>query len=165
MEACGYCAVQYGRSLSAHHATRDVANLYEALLEFAQEAARAGRPIGGLKHYIRSTRENLALRRALDARRERGWRGFLDEMRAAPESLPYVLGRIARDKAQAALRGRARDKVEADTAFDGVGPEPLDAVERSPEASARLQGAGSVLPFQREDASSTFRFRRNRLIQ
>jgi succinoglycan biosynthesis protein ExoU len=116
VEACGYCAVQYGQSLSAHHATRDVANLYEALLEFAQEAARAGRPIGGLDRYIRSTRDNLALRRALDGRRERGWRGFFEAVTAAPESLPYVLGRIARDKAQAALKARW---VQAQT------PEPM----------------------------------------
>lgn len=124
VEACGYCAVQYGQSLSAHHATRDVANLYEALLEFEADAARAGRPIGGLKAYIRSTRDNLALRRVLDARRERGWGGALDALKASPDSLPYILRRIARDKAQAALKTRA---------------------ERSPRPAVRLQGAGTLL--------------------
>jgi succinoglycan biosynthesis protein ExoU len=134
VEACGYCAVQYDQSLSARHATGDLANLYEALLEFGQEAARAGRPIGGLRRYIGRTRDNLALRRALDARRERGWRGFLEEARAAPESLPYVLWRIARDKARAALRGRGRDEVHAH-----AGPEPRDAAEGAPGAPVRLQ--------------------------
>lgn len=127
VEACGYCAVQYGQSLSAHHATRDVANLYEALLEFEADAARAGRPIGGLKAYVRSTRDNLALRRVLDARRERGWGGVLDALKASPESLPYILRRIARDKAQAALRARE---------------------ERSPRPAVRLQRAGTLLPGQ-----------------
>ena len=156
VEACGYCAVQRPQSLSNNHETRDVANLYAALLEFAQAADRARRPIGGLKRYIRSTRDNLALRRALDARRERGWPGLLEAVKAAPESLPYVLGRIARLKGEAALRGRGRDEVQAEEpragigagvgagGGAGIGPEPLNAEEGSPRAPARLQGAGSV---------------------
>jgi succinoglycan biosynthesis protein ExoU len=147
VDACGYCAVQHVQSLSARHTTQDVANLYEALLEFRQEAARAGRPIGGLARYIRSTRNNLALRRALDGRRERGWRGLLEAVKAAPESLPYVLGRIARDKA-AALRGCGRDEVRAEATCDGAGPERPDAEEGSP----RLRGAGSVLSFPGQGA-------------
>jgi succinoglycan biosynthesis protein ExoU len=150
VEACGYCAVQRGQSLSAHHATQDVANLYAALLEFAEAAARSGRPIGGLVRYIRSTRNNLALRRALDGRRERGWRGLLQAMQAAPESLPYVLGRIARDKAEAALRGRGRDQVRAQdqASCDGVGAEPPVAEDGPPD----LPAPGSVLSFPSQGA-------------
>ena len=40
---------------------------------------------------------------------------------AAPESLPYVLGRIAWGKAQAVLRSRAREAAQADAGFDGAG--------------------------------------------
>ena len=73
--------------------------------------------------------------------------GLLEEARAAPESLPYVLGRIARDKARAALRGRRRDEVHAHAR-----PEPRDAAEGAPGAPVRLQGAGSVLPCEGKSA-------------
>jgi succinoglycan biosynthesis protein ExoU len=104
--ACGYCAVQYAGSLSGHHRTQDIALLDEALSEFAAEAQARGQPIGDLALYIRSTRNNLALRRALDGRRERGWRGFADAVKAAPGSLPFVLGRIVEDKVGAVAKRR-----------------------------------------------------------
>jgi succinoglycan biosynthesis protein ExoU len=64
VEACGYCAVQYGSSLSGLHRTEDIARLHQALTEFAAESARAGRSIGDLRLYIRACRNNLALRQA-----------------------------------------------------------------------------------------------------
>jgi succinoglycan biosynthesis protein ExoU len=98
VEACGYCAVQYGESLSGRHRTEDIARFYEAQREVAAEAARRGAPVGELNLCLRATRDNLALRRALDWRRERGWRGFASALGASPASLPYIIGRIARDK-------------------------------------------------------------------
>jgi succinoglycan biosynthesis protein ExoU len=109
VEACGYCAVQSQVSLSAQHRTEDLVRLDRALFELAAEAALTDRPIGDLRLYMRSTRNNLALRRALDGRRERGWSGFAEALGDAPASLPFVLGRIVQDKLRSipAPRGRA----------------------------------------------------------
>jgi succinoglycan biosynthesis protein ExoU len=98
VESCGYCAVQYANSLSGRHRTEDIARFYEAQGEIAREAARRGLDADELGLCLRATRDNLALRRALDWRRERGWRGFASALGASPASLPYIIARIARDK-------------------------------------------------------------------
>lgn len=98
VEACGYCAVQYGHSLSGSHRTEDIARFHQALTEVVAEAARRGAAVDELGQCLRAQRDNLALRRALDWRRERGWRGFASAVGASPASLPYILGRIAKDK-------------------------------------------------------------------
>jgi succinoglycan biosynthesis protein ExoU len=118
VEACGYCAVQSPASLSGRHRTEDIARLYKALVELAAEAARAGRPIGDLQLYMRSTRNNLALRRALDARREHGLEGFVAALSDEPARVPFVLGRIIGDKLASvpAAFGRKRSPVRSEGA-------------------------------------------------
>jgi succinoglycan biosynthesis protein ExoU len=111
VEACGYCAVQYGGSLSSRHQTADIVRLNQALAEFAADAAQRRAPIGDMALCIRWMRDNLALRQALDSRRERGWRGFVSALAASPASLPYVASRIARDKLAAALGPRVRTQL------------------------------------------------------
>ena len=96
--ACGYYAVQYPGSLSGHHRTEDVARLHEALVAFEAEQRGLGRSVGALPRYTRSTRNNLALRRALDMKRQAGWPGLLKAVRESPASLPYIFARVAQDK-------------------------------------------------------------------
>lgn len=98
VQACGYCAVQYDDSLSARHRTEDVERLHAALVELARTAAAAGAPLSGLDRVRRHQRDNLALRRALDGKRAQGWRGLISAVGASPESLPFIVGRIAHDK-------------------------------------------------------------------
>jgi succinoglycan biosynthesis protein ExoU len=107
IEPCGYYAVQYGASLSGAHSTEAIERLYEALIEFRDEADAQGRPIGGLARYIASTRNNLALRRALDLKRQGGWGPFLAGVGASPASIPHIIGTVAADKVSAAI-GRLR---------------------------------------------------------
>ena len=96
---CGYCAVQHPDSLSARHRTHDIAALYAALLELRDQAPGAAPALAG---YIRTTRNNLALREALDRKRDRGWGGFLAALGARPECVGHVLASVARDKLGAA---------------------------------------------------------------
>jgi succinoglycan biosynthesis protein ExoU len=91
---CGYCAVQHAGSLSARHRTQDIAALYAALREASTRTPQAR----ALSPYIRTTRHNLALREALDAKRARGWRGFLAALCRRPDCVAPVLASIARDK-------------------------------------------------------------------
>jgi succinoglycan biosynthesis protein ExoU len=92
---CGYYAVQHAASLSARHRTRDIAALYAALVELRDEAPAAASALAG---YIRSTRNNLALREALDRKRDRGWSGFLGALRERPDCVGHILKTVARDK-------------------------------------------------------------------
>ena len=96
--ACGYYAVQHPGSLSARHQTGDIAALYAALVEL-RDSAPGG---AALSPYIRTTRRNLALRDALDRKRDRGWGGFLDALRRRPDCVAHVLRTVARDKLGAA---------------------------------------------------------------
>jgi succinoglycan biosynthesis protein ExoU len=94
VEACGYYAVQHPDSLSARHRTADIAALYEAL----EETRRRDPAAAGLHPYIRSTRNNLAVREALDRKRASGWAGFLTSLRDRPDCVPHVLKTVVRDK-------------------------------------------------------------------
>lgn len=96
--ACGYHAVQHPGSLSARHRTCDIANLYAALTELRDEAPETAPALAG---YIRTTRNNLALREALDSKRDRGWSGFLGALRERPDCAAHVLKSVARDKLSA----------------------------------------------------------------
>jgi succinoglycan biosynthesis protein ExoU len=96
VEACGYYAIERRESLSGSHRTGDIAAFYQALVEFEQKAAAAGRSVGELARCTRSVRNNLALRRALDAKREGGWPAFLAACGEAPSSLAYIINEIAR---------------------------------------------------------------------
>jgi succinoglycan biosynthesis protein ExoU len=100
---CGYYAVQHAGSLSARHRTQDIAALYQALVE-AQREGPAG---DGLSPYIRTTRNNLAVREALDEKRERGWSGFLASLGRRPDCVAHILSTIARDKIGAGARAPA----------------------------------------------------------
>jgi succinoglycan biosynthesis protein ExoU len=97
--ACGYHAVQYPTSLSALHTTADVAALYQALMELNAEPQVAGR----LGPYVRTTRDNLALRQALDSKKSAGWGGFFNAVGRSPASIPHIVRTVARDKLGAAL--------------------------------------------------------------
>jgi succinoglycan biosynthesis protein ExoU len=99
VQACGYHAVQHPGSLSARHRTGDVAALYQALVELRDEAPAAAAALAG---YIRTTRHNLALRDALDRKRDCGWTGFLDALRERPDCVAHILKTVARDKLAAA---------------------------------------------------------------
>lgn len=100
---CGYYAVQHPGSLSARHRTHDIAALYQALVE-THASSPAGAP---LLPYIRTTRNNLAVREALDEKRAHGWGGFLASLGKRPDCVPHILSTIARDKIG------ARDKIDA----------------------------------------------------
>jgi succinoglycan biosynthesis protein ExoU len=91
---CGYYAVQHADSLSARHRTEDLAALYAALVEM-QARNPAAAPMAP---YARTTRNNLALREALDEKRRRGWGGFLASLSRRPDCMPHILKTIARDK-------------------------------------------------------------------
>jgi succinoglycan biosynthesis protein ExoU len=138
VEACGYCAVQSPASLSGQHRTQDIARLHRALIGLAAEAAFKGQPIGDLALYIRSTRNNLALRRALDARRDDGWRGFAAALSDAPASLPFVLGRIAGDKLRSIPAAARKARPQA--------PERSDGLRAGGEASAGASPSALVTP-------------------
>lgn len=92
---CGYYAVQHAGSLSARHRTQDIAALYQALLELRDEAPSSAAALAG---YLRSTRNNLALREALDRKRDGGWSGFLAALRDRPDCVAHILKTVARDK-------------------------------------------------------------------
>jgi succinoglycan biosynthesis protein ExoU len=96
VEACGYYAVERPESLSGSHTTQDIAAFHQALVELESRAAAAGRPIAELSACVRSTRNNLALRQALDAKRANGWAGFLSACGRTPASLPYMARTLAR---------------------------------------------------------------------
>lgn len=98
---CGYYAVQHPGSLSARHRTRDIAALYAALVELRHEAPEAAPALAG---YIRTTRNNLALRDALDRKRIGGWSGFLGALTERPDCVPHILRTVARDKLGATAR-------------------------------------------------------------
>jgi succinoglycan biosynthesis protein ExoU len=99
---CGYYAVQHAASLSALHRTEDIANLYTALVE--AQARWASVPLAA---YVRTTRNNLAVREALDEKQARGWSGFIDTLRRRPDCAAHILATIARDKIGAATRRAA----------------------------------------------------------
>ena len=96
VDACGYYAIERRDSLSVEHATADVAALHRALVEFEADALIRGRSVGALPEYTRSTRNNLALRRALDAKRAGGWLAFLTACGEAPSSFAYIVSELAR---------------------------------------------------------------------
>ena len=100
---CGYYAVQHAGSLSARHRTQDIAALYQALVE-----TQASDPAGeGLAPYVRTTRHNLAVREALDEKRDHGWGGFLASLGRRPDCVPPILSTPARDKIGAGARSPA----------------------------------------------------------
>lgn len=101
IEACGYYAVEYPGSLSGRHGTADIAALYAALGETVAREAAAAEP---LARCLRYTRDNLALREALDRKRAGGWGGFLGAVRRRPASIPYILRKVAQDKLEARAR-------------------------------------------------------------
>jgi succinoglycan biosynthesis protein ExoU len=98
VEACGYYAIQAGESLSGSHHTEDIALLYQALVDFERNAALAGRSIGRLPEYTRSVQHNLAVRRALDAKRKGGWLAFLAALGATPGNAAGVVSKLALTK-------------------------------------------------------------------
>jgi len=97
LEACGYYAVQSPQSLSGLHRTDDIARLYSALLGLQQKANEVGQG-QDIAACIQSTRRNLAVRQALDAKRQAGWPGFFKSLSAKPDTAPHVLGKLIRDK-------------------------------------------------------------------
>jgi len=103
VEACGYHAVQHADSLSARHRTEDIANLYAALAEARSESPAAA----ALDPYLRSTRNNLAVRDALDRKRADGWGGFLGSLGRRPDCVPHILKTVVRDKLAAVARAGA----------------------------------------------------------
>lgn len=98
VEACGYHAIERRESMSGSHHTDDIAALYQALVEFEQNAIAAGRSVGKLPAYTRSARNNLALRRALDAKRAGGWFAFMAACGEAPSSLAHIVSELVRAK-------------------------------------------------------------------
>ncbi|MGZ3275849.1 MAG: glycosyltransferase family 2 protein [Caulobacteraceae bacterium] len=106
VQACGYYAVQHPASLSAQHRTEDVEALHQALVEFLDEADVRGRPVGALRDFVRFTRNRLAFRRALDAKRERGLAGLARALAEHPASTPFIVREVARAKL-----GRLRSSV------------------------------------------------------
>ena len=98
IEACGYHAIQHPNSLSAQHRTRDIALLHTALGEFETRHRAEGRDVGQLPAYTAAVRRNLALRTALDAKREGGWRGFIGSLRQDPDNAGFVFGKLVMDK-------------------------------------------------------------------
>jgi succinoglycan biosynthesis protein ExoU len=96
VDACGYYATERRESLSVEHATHHIAALYQALVELEARAVSRGRSVGTLPQYTRATRNNLALRRALDAKRAGGWPAFLAACGSAPSSLAYIASELAR---------------------------------------------------------------------
>ena len=96
--ACGYYSVQNSHSLSGQHRTEDIAALYVALREFEDKHAMRGRPTGKLAENIRSIARNLAVREALDAKRQAGWRGFLKSVRRDHVDAAQVLMALTRAK-------------------------------------------------------------------
>jgi succinoglycan biosynthesis protein ExoU len=102
IEACGYYAFQHHDSLSGQHDTADIAALYQALIEFNREASLADQPVGTLFEYTRAVRHNLAVRRALDAKRNGGWFAFLRELGATPSCAARVVGALTLAKFSAA---------------------------------------------------------------
>ncbi len=97
LDACGYYAVQSRHSLSGSHMTDDIAQLYSALLDLQQKAVDVGQG-QDLAPCIQSTRRNLAIRQALDAKRQAGWAGFVKSLSATPDTAFHVLGTLIRDK-------------------------------------------------------------------
>jgi succinoglycan biosynthesis protein ExoU len=96
VKGCGYYAVERPQSLSGAHRTADIEALYRALIEFQTSATSAGRSVGKLPEYTKSTRNNLALRHALDAKRSGGWAAFLIACAKAPSSLAYIFWELLR---------------------------------------------------------------------
>lgn len=98
VQACGYYAVQHPDSLSAQHRTQDVDALHDALIAFVAEADARGRPVGALRDFVRFTRNRLAFRRALDAKRERGLAGLTRTLAQHLDSTPFIVREVARAK-------------------------------------------------------------------
>jgi succinoglycan biosynthesis protein ExoU len=103
VEACGYYAVQSQTSLSARHGAADLEALHHALLALEREARERGRPAPGLIDYARFTRDRAALRRLLEAKRDRGLKGLAEAFRTRLSSAPYVVREVARAKVSGAL--------------------------------------------------------------
>ena len=103
VETCGYYAVQSPHSLSAQHRAGDIAALLTALEEFEARGARDGLDIGLTPRYTENVRRNLALRCALDRKREGGWRGFATALREHPASARFVVRHLVWAKLQTAL--------------------------------------------------------------
>lgn len=96
--ACGYYAVRHDTSLSAVHETRVIAALHGAVAEFIATAERDGRPVGTLRDYLRYSRDNLAFRRVLEAKRQGGLVGLTRSLSENLSSTPFIVRQVARAK-------------------------------------------------------------------
>lgn len=115
VDGCGYNAVESRHSLSSVHGTREIAMLCEALAEFEHAARNSGQSSATLSEYVRGQKNNLALRRALDAKRADGLPGLLNVCADCPSSIFYIFLEVLRAKSGLFKRSRARAPVRQST--------------------------------------------------
>jgi succinoglycan biosynthesis protein ExoU len=98
VDACGYRALERPTSLSGSPSTHAVAELYRALCEFKSVAAAEGKCGPQLIRAVKSTRDRLALRLMLDAKKEGGLIAFARKGSQLAASIPFVTSEILRAK-------------------------------------------------------------------
>lgn len=101
--ACGYFAIERRDSLSSLHRTDDVEALSVALGELHEKMPTPATQ-AAFRQVMDFTRNNLAFRKMLDAKRRDGLYGFIREAAKAPASLPFVARSILDAKSSAARK-------------------------------------------------------------
>ena len=106
--AQGYVAVHRAGSLSASHGTEDLRALSAACERLTRVPSLEPEERAALRRHLTQVRRRLRLREFLDLKQSRGWAHAAAFAGAAPQDLPYLVGRLAADRLKPPFSTRSK---------------------------------------------------------